>query len=117
MPARLPPPYKWAGDGLRLLVRLTPGARRDAVEGLKPTASGGSELVVKLRAVPEKGRANAALVKFITAEFGLAPHSVALAHGATDRHKQLSLQGDAAALAARLDQYLAQLPAPRGETA
>ena len=54
-----------APDGLIVPVRLTPKASRDAIEGLREDASGGRVLAVKVTAVPEKGKANAALEKLL----------------------------------------------------
>ncbi len=89
-------------DGLRLAVRLTPKAGRDAIEGLKPTADGGVELAVKVTAVPENGKANDALLRLLAKRLKLPVSTFHLVVGATDRHKQILIEGDAAALAAAL---------------
>ncbi len=100
-------PYAEIGGELRLLVRLTPKARRDAVLGLKPTASGGMELAVSVTAVPEKGKANTALLKLLAKRLGVAAGLLRLAAGETNRHKQVALAGAAAEWRQRLDSWLA----------
>lgn len=92
---------------MRLLVRLTPKARHDAVLGLKPTATGGVELAVSVTAVPEKGKANTALLKLLAKRLGVAAGLLRLAAGETDRHKQVALAGAAAEWRQRLDSWLA----------
>jgi uncharacterized protein (TIGR00251 family) len=93
-------------EGLRLAVRLTPKAGRDGIEGLKPTADGGVELAVKVTAVPENGKANDALLRLLAKLLKLPVSALQLVAGATDRHKQILIEGDAAALEAALSSAL-----------
>ena len=96
-------PWRITADGLRLAVRLTPKAGRDSVEGVKATAKeGGAELVVKVTAVPENGKANDALLRLLAKKLKLPVSAFELVAGATDRHKQILISGDAAALDAAL---------------
>ncbi|WP_298726609.1 DUF167 family protein [uncultured Ferrovibrio sp.] len=104
-----PRPYSLQEDGLRLFVRLTPKSGRDAVEGLKPTADGGAELAAKVTAVPEKGKANAALIKLLSKALKLPGGRFEIVAGETDRHKQILIHGDPAALEAALRPWLATL--------
>lgn len=92
--------------GLRLAVRLTPKAGRDEVTGLGdgPDAA---VLKVRVRAVPEDGKANAALIETVADWLGLAKSSLALASGGKSRNKALLLNGDPEALAARIRARLA----------
>ena len=48
-------------DGVDLHVRLTPRAAKDEVGGVETMADGRAHLSARVRAVPEKGAANAAL--------------------------------------------------------
>lgn len=89
-------------EGVRLAVRLTPKAGRDGIEGLKPTADGGVELAVKVTAVPENGKANDALLRLLAKRVKLPVSALRLVAGMTDRHKQILIGGDAAALDAAL---------------
>ena len=104
--------------GLRLFVRLTPKASRAAIAGIKPAVASaanpcGCELDVKVTAVPEKGRANAALVALLAKALHLPQAAFALVAGETDRHKQILIAGDAPALATALAALLAG-PTSRG---
>ena len=49
------------------------------------------ELSVKVTAVAEGGKANAALVKLLANELNIPKSAVAIQHGATSRHKLISL--------------------------
>ena len=65
----------------RLAVRVTPGARIESLE----LADGG--LAAKVRAKPQDGAANAAVLKLIASALGIAPSRIELLRGATSREK------------------------------
>ncbi len=48
----------------------------------------------RVRAVPEAGRANAALETLIARWLGVPPSTVSVAHGGKSRLKQVALTGD-----------------------
>jgi uncharacterized protein len=72
------------GEG-RLALRATPGARVEALE----IAQG--KLVAKVRARPEDGKANAAVIALVSEALGIAPSRISLLRGATSREKLLQL--------------------------
>ena len=72
------------GDG-RLALRVTPGARAEALE----IADG--RLSAKVRARPEDGKANAAVIALVADALGIAPSRVSLLRGATSREKLLAI--------------------------
>lgn len=94
--------YRRHGDGIELRVRLTPKSARDGVEGVETAADGRSHLKARVRAVPEDGKANKALVRLLSKELGVPAGAIALVSGETARLKTLRLDGDPAALEARL---------------
>jgi uncharacterized protein len=69
-------------DG-RLAVRVTPGARAEGLEIVQ------GKLIAKVRAKPEEGKANAAVIALVAHCLGLARSRVSLLRGATSREKQL----------------------------
>ena len=103
-------PFAEAAGGLTVAVRLTPKASRNRVEGLQAEADGGVLLKVSVTAVPEDGKANAALVKLLAKEWRLPKSSIEILHGATDRRKTLFIGGEAARLRLGLEQWMAKLP-------
>jgi uncharacterized protein YggU (UPF0235/DUF167 family) len=74
-----------ADDENRLAVRVTPGARIEALE----IADG--KLLAKVRARPEEGRANAAVIALVAAGLGLAASRLRMLRGATSREKLLQI--------------------------
>lgn len=86
-------------EGLRLLVRLTPKGGRDALDGIEALADGRDVLKARVRAVPEDGAANAALIGLIAKTLGLAKSHVGIASGHTSRLKTVDITGDGPALA------------------
>ena len=95
-------PFKPVADGVRIAVRLTPKASRNAIAGMAPSGQGETVLKVMVTAVPEAGKANEALIKLLAKEWGVAKSSISLVAGATDRNKIVHVAGDAADLMARL---------------
>lgn len=75
---------------VRVRVRLTPKSAADRVEGVENTAEGPA-LKVRVRAVPEKGKANAALVSVFADWLGVARGSVEVATGGKSRCKMLAV--------------------------
>ncbi|BCJ89352.1 hypothetical protein IZ6_00870 [Terrihabitans soli] len=89
-------------SGLRITVRLTPRGGRDALEGIEALADGREMVKARVRAVPEDGAANAALIGLIAKTLGVAKSHVAIASGHTARVKTLDIAGDGPALQALL---------------
>ena len=101
------PPFAVSPQGLRVSVRLTPKASRERVEGLAAEADGGVALKVSVTAVPEDGKANAALVKLLAKAWRVPKSSLDIVQGATDRRKVILITGDAEQLRQRLEQWMA----------
>jgi uncharacterized protein YggU (UPF0235/DUF167 family) len=90
------------------MVRLTPKSSRDGVDGVKPGADG-PLIHARVRAVPEDGRANTALVALIAAEIGVAKSAVTVASGHTSRLKSLHVAGDPGGLERRIAGWLKRI--------
>jgi len=72
----------------RLKLHVTPGAREDALAGWE-----GDSLRLKVRARPEKGRANEAVLRLLAGYLGLPPSRLALVRGAASRDKLVEVEG------------------------
>ncbi|CAN1526245.1 COG1872 Uncharacterized conserved protein [Rhabdaerophilaceae bacterium] len=79
------------GDATRVMIRLTPHGGRDALEGLVQLADGRVVIRARVRAVPENGAANAALIKLVAAYCNLPISAVGLDAGATTRLKTIRI--------------------------
>ncbi len=89
-------------DGVRLRVRLTPKASRDALGRLERLADDNEVLIVHVRALPAEGAANAALARLLAGVLGVARTRVEVVAGHTSRVKTVRVEGDAESLAADL---------------
>jgi len=69
----------------RLAVRATPGARSETI------TITGTSVGVKVRAKPQDGAANTAVIRLVARAFDLAPSRVELLRGATSREKLLRI--------------------------
>ena len=81
-----------APDGCILPVRVHPGAKRNAVDGVHDGA-----LKISLTSPPTDGRANEALIAFVAERLRVPRHRVSLLTGATSRSKTLRIAGLSAA--------------------
>lgn len=90
-------------DGLRLRVRLTPKASRDAIGRLERLADGNEVLIVHVRALPAEGAANAALCRLLADVLDVAKSKVEVVAGHTSRVKTVRIAGAAETAAERLE--------------
>jgi hypothetical protein len=87
-----------------LHVRVSPGAKRNAVGGSWTDETGTLRLVVRVASPPEDGKANRAVCAAVADAFGLPKSAIAVTAGEKSRLKTLRVEtDDAAAFAARLD--------------
>ena len=87
-----------ASDHLRLAIRLTPKAGGDRVDGRIRISDGTIAIGARVRADPEDGKANAALMKLVAKALGVSASAVTIAAGHRARLKQLRINGDPRAL-------------------
>jgi uncharacterized protein YggU (UPF0235/DUF167 family) len=95
-------PWIVTDKGLSVTIRLTPRGGRNALDGVETLADGRRVLKARVRAAPTEGEANAALVALIAKALDVPRRTVTLAAGETARIKRIVIEGDGAALAARL---------------
>jgi uncharacterized protein YggU (UPF0235/DUF167 family) len=73
---------------VRFAIRVTPRAGRDRIESVADGALG-----VRVSAAPADGAANAAVLRLLAAELGVAPSRLRLVSGAAGRHKLVEVAG------------------------
>ena len=95
-------PWTVTVDGLLLTVRLTPKGGRDAIDGIEMLSDGRAVLKARVRALPEDGEANAALIKLMAKAVGVSASRVSVQSGHTARLKVLKFDGDGAVLATKI---------------
>jgi uncharacterized protein YggU (UPF0235/DUF167 family) len=86
-----------------LHIRVTPNAGRDALEGALARDDGTMVLGVRVKAVPEDGKANAAVTALLAKALRVSKSSISVIAGHTARQKTLAVTGDPAELAAALE--------------
>jgi hypothetical protein len=86
-----------------LHLRVTPNAGADRIDGTQLRDDGSAVLRVRVTAVPDKGKANAAVVALVAKALGVPKSAVTLVTGDTARLKTIEIEGDPATLAARIE--------------
>ena len=95
--------------GARLRIRLTPKSSADRIDGISQDADGTPHLRAKVTAVPEKGKANAALAKLLSKKLGLPKSAITIIAGEQSRQKTVHLQGDTGTITTKVDNCLKML--------
>ncbi|HEV7433371.1 MAG TPA: DUF167 domain-containing protein [Pseudorhizobium sp.] len=90
-------------DHVRLSVRLTPAAGRDAVDGIEEADDGELYLRVRVTAVPEGGKANKALIALLAKRLRMPKSALTILSGETSRKKILRLDGEPEDVCAKLE--------------
>lgn len=81
-------------DHVRLCVRLTPNGGNDAIDGIEIGAGGEAYLKVSVSDVPEKGKANKALIALLSRKLDAPKSAISFISGDTSRKKILRIDGD-----------------------
>jgi uncharacterized protein len=92
-------PFRVTAEGLLLFIRVTPNAGADRIDGFESRDDGTSVLRLRVKAVPDKGKANAAAIALLSKALGLPRSQFQLVSGDTARFKTVLVRGDGAALA------------------
>jgi hypothetical protein len=87
-------PLRRSGDGVLLDIRLTPNAAQNRIEDIFIDGAGRARLKVKVTAIAEKGKANDAVVKFLSKSIKYARGNFEIVSGKLDRNKTLLIKGD-----------------------
>lgn len=93
---------------MRVRLKVAPRSGRNRVDGLAAEVDGGVALKVAVTAAPEDGKANAAVIKLLAAEWGVAKSTISVVLGAADRRKVVQLAGNPVALTEKLQDWLAR---------
>ena len=75
------------------MVRLQPAAAAERILGIVEDAASDSMLKVAVTAPPEKGKANAALVKLLSKRWKIPKSEISIIKGVTERRKTVHIAG------------------------
>lgn len=74
-----------------ITIKLTPKAAQNRIGAWETDSSGKPFLKISVTAVPEKGKANEALIALLSKEWKVAKSEIVILKGETDRIKTLSV--------------------------
>lgn len=95
MKQSLPPssPWEMHPKGIVLRIRLTPNAARTQIGDIIHYPQNGQDLLawqnIQITDIPEKGKANKALLKYLSKLSGIAKSDLSLIQGQKDRFKRV----------------------------
>jgi uncharacterized protein (TIGR00251 family) len=94
--------FRLAPEGLLVSLRVTPNAGCDSIDGAESRDDGSTVLRIRVKAVPDKGKANAAVTVLLAKTLGLPKSSVTLISGETARFKTVLIADGSDAMLQRL---------------
>ena len=101
-------PFEIVAEGLIIHVRMTPKAAFDRIDGVAMRDDGLPVLKARVRAIPENGKANKALLKLLSTCLSQPVGKLSLVAGHKSRIKQILAIGDGCDLAEQLKKSLGQ---------
>lgn len=96
------------GDGIAVFVRATPKSQSDSIAGLHVDEKGKVSLKVRVRALPAKGKANAAVIATLAKALRLPKSSMRIVSGAGERNKTVLIEGNRDDIIERVDGLAAE---------
>jgi len=79
--------FQWQGKDLLLFCHLQPNASKNEFSGLH-----GDRLKIRIKAPAVDGKANAAIIEFLSREFSVAKNQVIIEQGELGRQKTIRIQ-------------------------
>ena len=98
--------YRVVEEGITVRVHLQPGASKDELLGAEEHPIEGPVLKARVRAIPEKGKANGALGKMLAKSLGLPKTAVEVISGPKSRIKTVLIRGESKQLINRFKRVL-----------
>lgn len=96
-------------NGVRLSIRLTPKASKNHFGQVERSADGLSHLKAYVTTVPEGGKANKTLIKMLARSCKIPAGKISVASGATNRNKQLLIEGETLELTQKLELWIKEI--------
>lgn len=79
-------PIKQKNDAITLKVKVIPRSNKNSIAGIK-----NNEFIIKIKASPEKGKANAELINFFAKTLHIAKSQIEISFGSKSHHKTILL--------------------------
>ena len=103
-------PWRYSAQGISVALRVTPRGGRDYIDGVETLANGRPVIKVRVRAIADGGEANRAVMELLAKALRVPKARVRILSGTTSRLKQISVDGDPAALGENLRKLTAAKP-------
>lgn len=100
--------YKIRDSFLEIWVHVVPGAQQNQQEGLIYDTENRAYLKVRIHGIPEKGKVNQELIKYLAKELKIAKTAFSIVHGVTNRKKHLCISLSAATCKMTIIKQLAE---------
>lgn len=91
--------------GLLLAVKIMPNAPMLSIKGIFCDAEGAAFLRISVVSVPEKGKANKELIKFLSKELDISKSDIEIVSGETSHLKKILLKQNNDGLIAKLNEW------------
>lgn len=85
------PVFEFRDGALFLRIRLTPKSSRNAINGIMTMPDGRDLLKVSVNAIPEDGKANAELLRFLSKTLKIPKSALLLVSGESSREKLIKI--------------------------
>jgi uncharacterized protein (TIGR00251 family) len=95
-------PWRLDGEEVLLSIRLTPRSAKEGIGGIWRDAKEATWLCASVRAVPEKGRANAALIKLLAKALDCPPSAISMEAGDISRLKRVRISDSSVMITQKL---------------
>ena len=103
-------PLKAHAKGACLHVKLTPKSSRNALTSLRSGPDNQQHIALRVTAVPEKGKANATMLKLLAKLTGHLLRSLVIQSGHTSRDKVVLVRGETEVIMTSLKNWLKDIP-------
>ena len=87
------PCWRLETDGVAVWLRVSPKGARDVIEGVETLSDGRRVLKARVRAAPENGKANAAVIELVADWLSAPKRAISIRSGETARIKQIFIAG------------------------
>ena len=104
-PSRADGVFSTVSGGILVSLSVTPKAHASIIDGIVD-APDGPALRVRITESPEKGKANAAVIKLLSREWKIPRKNISVARGAKSRRKSLLVEGESSALLSDLQRWV-----------
>ncbi|MBT3765706.1 MAG: DUF167 domain-containing protein [Rhodospirillaceae bacterium] len=103
-------PVREEAGGIKITIRLTPKASANRIIGVRTTSDGSQVLNASVTAVPEKGKANTALLKLLAKTWGIPKTAMSIRAGSKNRRKTVFIETTDAEVLTRIQKCIEQEP-------